>query len=295
MREGITEVSKYNARSRYTKERSCSYKTLTTLPVTPLMQRQRVPKAPPLLPLQMPFQRIAPAKCLPAPPNHQHPVELERLRLPHDRGWYAQFDRVQHGYPAAHPVRTLRVARVRPDVPLEVGRAAVMLDVGAVGTLPGIGCDWCGGARRSVPSPRREDGGCSRGGPRGRRGVGSRRRAMAGRTATGAGRLWTHVGRVVVLTVVCAIHSWTYDVWGNACRGQLGKRMLACKRDGRVAGVGEDTLQIECDGARRCLWGRLGGRGGVGTRPLVVTTYSARGFGHNSGQAFSLDINLGEG
>ena len=192
MREGITEVSKYNARSRYTKERSCSYKTLTTLPVTPLMQRQRVPKAPPLLPLQMPFQRIAPAKCLPAPPNHQHPVELERLRLPHDRGWYAQFDRVQHGYPAAHPVRTLRVARVRPDVPLEVGRAAVALDVWAVRALPGVvgpGRDWRGGTRRRVPALGREDGrgGCSRGGRGGRRGVGSGGRAMVGRMAAGAG------------------------------------------------------------------------------------------------------------
>ncbi len=97
----------------------------TILSVPPLMQRLRVPKTLPLLPLQMTIQRVASAERSPAPSDHHHPVELEHLRLPHGRGRHAELDRVHHGYPAAHPVRDVRAARMRLDVSLEIGRAAV--------------------------------------------------------------------------------------------------------------------------------------------------------------------------
>ena len=84
------------------------------------------------------------------------------------------------------------------------------------------------------------------------------------------------VGRVVVLDIAFATHGWTYDVWGNVCHSRLRKRMIEQKRDGGVASVGGDTLQIECDDARGWLWGRLWGRRGIGRRALVVTTRSAR-------------------
>ena len=114
-----------------------------TIPRLP--HRKRVPKAPALPLVQMPNQRIPPAERLPASPNHRRPVELDDLSLLDDLGRHPEAHRLRRVYPATHPHRDVRALRVRLDMALEVGRAALVLDVGAVGARPAIGTGRDGG------------------------------------------------------------------------------------------------------------------------------------------------------
>ena len=107
-----------------------------TIPRLP--HRKRIPKALAFLIMQMPNQRIPPAERLPTSPNHRHPVEIDDLSLLDDLGRHPEVHCVRRVYPAAHPYRDVRALSVRLDMAFEVGRAAVVLDVGAVGARPAV-------------------------------------------------------------------------------------------------------------------------------------------------------------
>ena len=102
-----------------------------------LIERKRVPEAPSVLPPQMTAKRIPPAERRLAAPDHEHPLELERL-LVDDLLRHAMLARIEDGHAAAHPLRHPGRPDVRRDVPLEVGRAVVVLDVRAVRAPPAV-------------------------------------------------------------------------------------------------------------------------------------------------------------
>ena len=90
--------AKYNIKSieRQTSPRSAPY--VDNFPVPPSIQRLHAPKTFPHLPLQVWTQRIPPTGHPPAPSNHQHPIGIERLRLPHGRSGNPKPDCVHRGH-----------------------------------------------------------------------------------------------------------------------------------------------------------------------------------------------------
>ena len=93
----------------------------------------------------MPNQRIAPAERLPTSPNHRRPLKVYDLPLSDDLSGHPEVHRVWRVYPAAHPHRDVRTLRVGLDMAFEVRRAAVVLDIGTVGTRPAVCAEDYGG------------------------------------------------------------------------------------------------------------------------------------------------------
>ena len=94
----------------------------------------------------MPLVRVPPTERPLAPAEHEHPFELEHGPLLDHLRRDPKLGRVDDRHAAAHPQPLVLAARVRRDVPLEVGRAAIALDVRAVRALPPVP-RVCGGQR----------------------------------------------------------------------------------------------------------------------------------------------------
>ena len=96
--------------------------------------------------LPMPLERVHSAEVLMTAPDHHASIERPLIRARAHR----VHRRLLNGNPTADPCRDVRIARVRLDVALEVGRAAVALDVRAVWALPAVGGDRCRREGRGV-------------------------------------------------------------------------------------------------------------------------------------------------
>lgn len=114
------------------------------LPITRLIQRVHITEATRLLPRKMPPIRVPPPKRPPAPAHHDHPLKLEHRSLQQ----HLLRDVVRGGVKERDPTADKQLlVRVRPEVPLQVRGAAVVLVVRAVGALPLVATRSCGSRR----------------------------------------------------------------------------------------------------------------------------------------------------